>query len=322
MHHMGADHSICGVQDVQVVDLCTVKPAELEDLWQHEIRWWRDRLLWDVSDAFGALRRLVARGGLPGKAVRVNARTVGYACYGITERLGVISGFVVSSECSGAHVGERLLQQSVDEIRRQGVARIESQFIAGDCPWLVPAFVHAGFRPYWREFLRLDVRPPRGAMRPVPMVSLEPWQGSHLGDAAAILQAAYDGGVEAEIHARYRSTAGCEMVLENILHQGSCGPLVAEASAMARHRGRGIGFVMVTEVAPRQGHLPQVAVLPEYQRRGIGQWLLDYSLSRLAEGRFDTLSLLVSRANDRALRLYQAMGFQSVLAFPAFIWEQ
>lgn len=310
------------IPSVQVVDLCTVKPAELEDLWQREVRWWRDRLLWDVSDAFAALRRLVARGGLPGKAVRVDARTVGYAYYGIAERLGVIAGFAVSSEGSDTDVTEMLLQKTVDEIRRQGVPRIESQFIAGDCPQLAPAFARAGFRTYWREFLRLDVRRPRGAVSPSPMVVLEPWRGTHLDEAAAILQAAYDGGIEAEIHARYRSTAGCGMVLENILHQGSCGALVAEASALARHRGRGIGVVVVTEIAPRQGHLTQVAVLPEYQRRGIGQWLLDYSLSRLAERQFDTLSLIVSRANDRALRLYQAMGFHSVLAFPAFTWER
>jgi ribosomal protein S18 acetylase RimI-like enzyme len=38
--------------------------------------------------------------------------------------------------------------------------------------------------------------------------------------------------------------------------------------------------------------------------------------------RFDTLSLIVSRANQPALRLYQAVGLQAVLAFPVFVWEQ
>jgi GNAT superfamily N-acetyltransferase len=316
---VGADHLTPGVQ---VVDLRTVKPAELEDLWQREIRWWRDRLLWDVADAFAALRRLVARGALPGKAVRVDARTVGYASYGIAERLGVISALLVASEYGDADVTELLLQETVDEIRRQGVSRIESQCLTGDASQLARAFRCAGFRAYWRDFLRLDICPPQGAVSPLTTVSLEPWQGMHLDEAAAILHAAYDGGVEVEIHERYRSTAGCGMVLDNILHQGSCGPLVAEASVLARHRGRGIGLVVVTEIDPRQAHLTQVAVLPEYQRRGIGRWLLDYSLSRLAACQFETLSLIVSRANEQALRIYQAMGFQAVLAFPACIWER
>jgi ribosomal protein S18 acetylase RimI-like enzyme len=44
-------------------------------------------------------------------------------------------------------------------------------------------------------------------------------------------------------------------------------------------------------------------------------------LQRLTERRFETLSLIVSRSNAGALGLYQAMGFQSVRAFPVFVWE-
>jgi ribosomal protein S18 acetylase RimI-like enzyme len=307
---------------VEVVDLRMVTPAELEDLWQHEVRVWRDHLLWDVSAAFAALRRIVERGGLPGKAVRVDGQTVGYAYYGVVGRLGVISGLVVSPEWSSTDVGEMLLKRAVDEVRDKGVSRIESQFLSIDCPWLAPAFERQGFRTYWREVLRLDLRRPRRAVSPLAKVDLEPWQESQFRDAIPIMQAAYHGGVEAEIHARYRTVDGCQMVLDDILNQGSCGTLVAEASALARYRGQGIGFVAVTEAAPRQGHLAQVAVLPEYQRRGIGQLLLEFCVSRLAELQFDTLSLLVSRSNDRALSIYQAIGFQSVLAFPAFIWER
>jgi ribosomal protein S18 acetylase RimI-like enzyme len=307
--------------DIQIVDLSTVKPAELEDLWQYEMGLWRERLLWDVSDSIAMLRRLVERGVLPGKAVRVDDRTVGYVQYGIAGRFGVISTLVVSPDCSATGVGEMLLEHGVEVLRRQGVSRIESQYISFDCPWLAPAFEHAGFCTYWREFLRLDVQRSRSAVNSSGMVSLEPWGEADLHGSAAILQAAYHGGIEAEIHARYQTTDGCQDVLENLLYQGSCGGLVAKASAMARHRGRSIGFLVVTELAPRQGHVAQVAVLPEYQRRGIGQRLLDYGVSRLAACQFDTLSLTVSRANDRALRLYQAMGFRTVLAFPVFLWE-
>jgi len=61
--------------------------------------------------------------------------------------------------------------------------------------------------------------------------------------------------------------------------------------------------------------------VPAYQRRGVGQWLVHHSLSQLAALEFDTLSLMVSHDNARAFRLYQNMGFQSVLTFPVFVWE-
>jgi len=305
-----------------VVDLRTVEAAELDDLWQHEVRLWRERLLWDVSDACAARRRVVDRHGLPGKAVRLGARTVAYAYYVIPGRLGVIAGLVVSPDWSSTGVGGTLLQATVDEIRLKGVPRIESPFVSFDCPWLTRAFEREGFCIYWREFLRLELRRSHGPVSPLAMVHLEPWRGSHLREAAPIMQAAYEGGVEAEINELYRTSDGCGVVLENSLSQGGCGIPVVEASAMARHRGRGIGFAVVTEIAPRQGHLAQVAVLPEYQRRGVGRLLLSHSLSQLVALQFDTFSLIVSRANHRALQMYRAMGFQSALSFPVFVWER
>jgi ribosomal protein S18 acetylase RimI-like enzyme len=111
------------------------------------------------------------------------------------------------------------------------------------------------------------------------------------------------------------------LVLDHILHQQNSGVPIHQASAFVRHGGQGVGFIVITEIARRQGHVAQVVVLPAYQRQGLGQWLVNYSLAQLASLKFDTLSLIVSRANTRAFRLYQKMGFQSVLAFPVFVWE-
>jgi ribosomal protein S18 acetylase RimI-like enzyme len=307
---------------IQVVDLCHVAAADLEELWQHEVRFWREWLLWDVSAAFAALRRLVERGRLLGKAVLVNAQTVGYAHYGVAGPLGVISGLVVSPDWSRTPVGETLLRNTVDAIRGQGVSRIESPFMSVDYPWLAAVFEREGFRTYGREVLRFDLHHARSPVHVPALVAVEPWRDTHLREAAAILQTAYAGGVEAEIHQGYRTVDGCHVVLDNIVNQGSCGTLVHEASGMAHHRGRGTGFVLVTEVAPQQGHLTHIAVLPEYQGLGIGRGLLEYSVGRVAALGFDTLSLIVSRSNERARGIYQAMGFQSVLAFPVFTWER
>jgi ribosomal protein S18 acetylase RimI-like enzyme len=46
-----------------------------------------------------------------------------------------------------------------------------------------------------------------------------------------------------------------------------------------------------------------------------------YSLSRLAALGYETLSLIVSRANAPAFTMYQALGLHRVLTFPVFIWE-
>lgn len=305
-----------------MVDLSTVAPAELEGLWQCEGQWWRERLLWDISDVLAVLRRVVARRGVPGKAVRVGPQTVGYAYYVVAGHLGVLAGFVVSPEWSSPIVGESLLHATVDALRQQGVARIESPCVSMSHAWLVSAFEREGFQTSWREFLRLDLYRQYPPVRPSAPLHLEPWHGTSLREAGALMQAAYDGTADVEINTLYRTAEGCCGILEDILHQGGCGPLVTAASVLARDRGQAIGFVIVTEIAPRQAHLVQVAVLPTYQRQGVGRLLVRHSLAQLAMLRFDTLSLIVSRTNQPALRLYQALGLQEVLAFPVFVWEQ
>jgi ribosomal protein S18 acetylase RimI-like enzyme len=253
--------------------------------------------------------------------VQINARTIGYTYYGIAGHLGVLGGLVVLPEWSHSEVGELLLTSTLQEMRRQGVSRIESRFISADCPWLGAALKTEGFRTYGREFLRCELRLARWPQHPAAVVALEPWRGTHLGEAVALLQAAYVGSIEAEIVGHYDSLEGCRSVLDQLVNQGSCGRLVPEASAVAHSRGKILGFALLTEVAPRQAHLPQVAVMPGYQRQGIGRSLLDYCIRRLDERGYETLSLIVSRANDPALKLYQGMGFQAVLSFPVGIWQ-
>jgi len=305
----------------QVVDLCTVTPAELEGLWHYEAQWWRERLFWDISHPLEVLRRVIGRRGVSGKAVRVGTQTVGYSYYVISGSLGVLSGLVVTPAWDIPAVGESLLQATVDAIRQRGVRRIESPCVSMASPWLLPVCERAGLQAAWRAFLRVELAGDHASVQSPSMVYLESWRDMHVHEAAAIMQAAYQTTVDVELNMLYRTVEGCHSILENLLQQGGCGPLVAEASVFARYRGQGIGFVVVTEIAPGQGHLAQIAVLPAYQRQGVGRMLVHHCLTQLAARHFDTLSLIVSRANQRAFRLYQTMGMQEVLAFPVFAWE-
>jgi len=305
----------------QVVDLCTVTPAELEGLWYHEEQWWRERLLWDISQPLEVLRRVIGRRGVPGKAVRVGAQTVGYAYYVISGSLGVLSGLVVAPPWDIPEVGGSLLQATVEAMRQRGVRRIESPCVCMTAPWLVSECERAGLQAAWRTFLRVELTGAHAAMPSPAPVQLEPWRERHVHEAAAIMQAAYQTTVDVDLNMFYRTVEGCGSVLDNLLQQGGCGALVAEASVFVRYRGLGIGFVVVTEIAPRQGHLAQVAVLPAYQGQGVGRMLVHYCLTQLTARHFETLSLIVSRANQRAFRLYQTMGMEEILTFPVFVWE-
>ena len=297
-------------------------PCRTGGLWHHEAQWWREHLLWDISHPLATLRRVIGRRGVPGKAVRVGTQTVGYTYYVITGNLGVLSGLVVAPAWNTPEVGGSLLQATLDAIRQRGVRRIESPCVSMASPWLVPVCERAGLQAAWRAFLRVELARVHTSVPSPALIQLESWREMHVHEAAAIMQAAYQETVDVELNMLYRTVEGCRSILDNLQQQGGCGPLVAEASVFARSRGQGIGFIVVTEIAPRQGHLAQVAVLPAYQRQGVGRMLVQHCLTQLAARHFDTLSLIVSRANQRAFRLYQTMGLQEILAFPVFVWEQ
>ena len=81
------------------------------------------------------------------------------------------------------------------------------------------------------------------------------------------------------------------------------------------------GLVIATEISPGHAHLAQIAVTPDVQGRGLGRMLVARALASLAEREFRTVSLMVSVNNPRACSLYDSMGFENVLWFPAFSWD-
>ena len=109
----------------------------------------------------------------------------------------------------------------------------------------------------------------------------EPSRTADIGEAALVMQAAYDGGVDAAISELYCSLSGCRTVLQNLMRQSLGGRFVAEASGRVRQDGQLIGFSLITEISDRHAHLAQIVVLPQFQGKGIGRLLLEHSRDRL-----------------------------------------
>jgi ribosomal protein S18 acetylase RimI-like enzyme len=318
--------------ELRVVDLESIRAAELEGLFGQELAQWRDCLYWDVTSAIVALRRAMERSGLQGKAIRSDRCTAGYGYFLVEGRRGVVTGLAVAPEWRQSDAGALLVRALLDDLVRRGVSRIESQFVSFDAPWLAPAFQEEGFRTYWREFRRLSL--PRRSASDGPRanahstsdsepLSLDAWKPWNLTEAAELMQRAHSGGVDAEMNELYRTSEGCRALLTNVLRHGGCGSAVLEASVIARERpsGRAVGFAVVTETSPRHAHLAQLAVSPRFQRQGVSRRLLSHVYERLSHLGFDTLSLMVSAGNDRALRLYRSVGFEPVVRFPVFSRE-
>lgn len=75
-----------------------------------------------------------------------------------------------------------------------------------------------------------------------------------------------------------------------------------------------------TEALKPGGELSRLAVLPEYQNRGIAREMLVNGMELLKERGYKSVHFLVNRLNVKALRSYEKIGFNTV--GECFIFEQ
>jgi ribosomal protein S18 acetylase RimI-like enzyme len=69
------------------------------------------------------------------------------------------------------------------------------------------------------------------------------------------------------------------------------------------------------------GHTTQVCILPGYQGHGIGRHLMEQSILALRRRHYEWLSLTVTSVNQRAVELYEKLGFRTVKTFAAGVWQ-
>jgi ribosomal-protein-alanine N-acetyltransferase len=84
------------------------------------------------------------------------------------------------------------------------------------------------------------------------------------------------------------------------------------AEDRSKSAGRGIAGYSIARIDWRGGDLESIAVDPPYRGRGVAQALLQATLVSLRSAGVGALRLMVSTANEPALRFYQRFGFVRV----------
>ncbi len=69
------------------------------------------------------------------------------------------------------------------------------------------------------------------------------------------------------------------------------------------------------EVGKDEFYIAHLSVCREFQRRGIGQALLDFAQQKALEKKLKKLSLMAEQENRSAVRLYEKFGFKVVKVF-------
>lgn len=80
---------------------------------------------------------------------------------------------------------------------------------------------------------------------------------------------------------------------------------------VAKDEGKVIGYAGFWHVAD-EGDITNIAVAPEYRRRGIGSRLLEEIIRTAAEKKLVLLTLEVRQSNRAAIAMYERYGFKRI----------
>lgn len=317
---------------MEILDLRHFTSADLRPLLEDEIAMWGRELSWDYTTSAEMILRYMDAKILPGYAAIERGSIFGYSFFVYEQSKGVIGDLYVRDGTRGAdrrEVEERLLKHVIETLQQSpGIHRLEAQLLAHTAGEVARPFLQQGFSRHPRVFMNFDIARDAGtALQTAPAIppqfEIRPWSESEYQAAAALITAAYRGHVDSEINDQYRTLTGSLRFLNNIVRFPGCGAFDARASfvVLDRRTRALIGLILCSQVRPEVGHITQVCVLPEYRSSGLGEAMLAASTKNLRGRGFRFISLTVTEANDRAIALYERIGFESTRVFDAFVWE-
>jgi ribosomal protein S18 acetylase RimI-like enzyme len=151
-----------------------------------------------------------------------------------------------------------------------------------------------------------------------PEWTIESWQAGLLAPISLALMRSYAGSPQGPGRPLTLTHESASQLLGRVVEHRDCGRFEANASFVARDSRSGdlLGFALSTRMGPDQGHVAQLAVVPEARNQGIGTALLARALGSLQIADCRATHLMVASKNHAALALYHRLGFREFHRFP------
>jgi ribosomal protein S18 acetylase RimI-like enzyme len=289
-----------------------------------EIKVWLGDLGWDYTPVSSILATCVRQNILPGFVATISDQAVGYCYFLIHEDKGIIGTIYAPKSDDQQQVADTLLSHCIRSLKESiRVRRIEAQIMPFHEIRLTTGFTRHGFEYFPRYFMELDLDNYAVPGDQSPGTPLIPWDSTKLPFAAAVVERSYRGEADAQICEDYCSVAGCESYLRSLIENPGCGSFLSDASFMGLNaQGIPCGFIISSKIATSSGMVPQIAIDPDYQGRGLGNSLMRRALTSMQAVGMRSVGLTVTKKNRRAFEWYQRLGFKLRKEFGAFVWDR
>jgi GNAT superfamily N-acetyltransferase len=310
--------------DIKYLPISYLDEQALLPLIQEEEQAWISDLSWDYSPVCQILISFIKQKLLPGYAAISQNNAIGYVYFLVNQSKGIIGALYVSRIGHWQDAVEELLSLAVSSLKdSQNIQRVEAQIMPFNSVNLTASFTQQGFSYYPRHYMELDLGNREWKKELVSAERIVPWTSVCLERAAEMSMLSYRSQIDAEICEDYRTKAGCANYLRSLVENPGCGVFLPETSYVALDgQGFPCGFLFCSRISDRAAMIPQIAVHPAYQGRGVGNALMNSSFAQLKALGFRSVSLTVTKKNRRAFEWYQRLGFRIRKEFGAYVWQR
>lgn len=200
-------------------------------------------------------------------------------------------GYLLLRRCAPGEAGEALARGR-EELLSAGAAELYAASADPACP--LEEGLWEGFRlVHVRDILRMER--PLGDLPPAAGLALEPLTRARGGSWLALHNACF-------FHMPNSATYGLRELEEALGEGRRCGFALAE--------GVPVG-VYELDLSGECPEIAGLAILPDFQGKGLGRALLSAVLGELAALGYARCHLLVATDNERAFSLYRKTGFKA-----------
>jgi ribosomal protein S18 acetylase RimI-like enzyme len=310
--------------DLKYVPISYLDEKLLLPLMEEEERSWMSDLDWDYSPVKQILVSFVRQKLLPGYAAVNEKQAVGYTYFLVNQARGIIGAIYVSRTSHSQEAVEELLSLTIASLKdSQNIKRVEAQILPFNNINLIATFTRNGFTYFPRYYLDLDINAYTKHSGLQPAERIVPWDSAYLPLMAEMTSMSYRNQTDSILCEDYRTRQGCESYLRSLVENPGCGIFLPEASFVVLDgQGAPCGFVISCRISYGAGMIPQIAVHPSYQGRGLGNALMSCAIEQFRSLGFRSASLTVTKKNRRAFDWYQRLGFKFRKDFGAYIWER
>jgi ribosomal protein S18 acetylase RimI-like enzyme len=253
-------------------------------------------------------------GTLPGIVAEDASGIRGWAFFLVNGDALHLGALVADSSDVSHAILERVL--SAPEAAQTDTAFI---FVPEVAPGLSPLLADRGFASERYRYLSKRITP-----LPISSVEAPAWSQRTVNDVAALLARAYPRVDPLRSFAPLGTFEQWREYVTGLFSAAAYGEFLPACSVLqlGADATRLEAVVMATRIGARTAHLPQVAVDPAAQGRGVGRQAVSAALDHLAQRGFSGVTLLVAEGNSKARRLYDRLGFNDTGAFISAVRRQ